>query len=187
MLGEGVSSGVAAQVAGISLASVNQLTTAGVLIPSTVTYGRGSSRKYSFSDVVALRFLAVTRPFGVSPALVRPVVQELQRMELDPQKTTGTVVVMNAKGVTVSQAERLDVAELMKSAASLVIGIDRLVEDVAVAGLTVAWLREGPVRGRGRPPKKKLEPEAEGVTHEHEDRDGRTKMKKKSNAKGGLT
>jgi DNA-binding transcriptional MerR regulator len=181
---ESVSSSVAAQVAGVSLASVNAFVTTGVLIPSTVTYGRGSSRRYSFSDLCALKFLAVTRPFGISPALVRPVVQELQRMELDPQKTTGTVVVMNGKGVMVSQAEKLDVAELMKSPASLVIGVDRLVEDVAVAGLTVAWLREGPVRGRGRPPTKKTE--SEPWEMKREEKDGGAKMKKNSTAKGGL-
>lgn len=70
----------AARLAGLSAAMVNYLCRSHLVEPScSCKRGHGSTRHYSFGDVVALRLVSSLSRTGVRPTRIRAALQQLKR------------------------------------------------------------------------------------------------------------
>lgn len=80
----------AARLSGLTLVMLNYVCRTGIVEPScSCKRGRGSTRHYSFGDVVALRLVAKLAGTGVQPLRLRKALQGLR--ELHPQFTLASM------------------------------------------------------------------------------------------------
>ena len=117
---------------GLTSRQLNYFDTTGLLSPSVQpAHGRGTSRLYSFRDVVVLRLIAKLRRQGISLQTVRKAVDYLHTME---QTTlSDSVLAINGEDVVMVERDQLAVS-LLKQPGQLcflidVGGITREVED----------------------------------------------------------
>ena len=189
MIEDGFSSTIAARIAGLPLGSLMQFASTGLLVPSlSAPLGRGTSRRYNFGDLCALRFVSLSRAFGASPSLLLPLMRHVQTLPLEMNTQCGLVLIGHVSGdVPVSEIPFAELPQyILRSPVGLVVVVDELVAEVRAAYEHVMNLLDGQVRGRGRPPKQKLETEPGEEHHEREDKDGGVKLGKNSSAKGGI-
>lgn len=85
MISNGFTTAVAAKLAGVSRATLENWDRSGLLCPSVHAKRRGVSREYSFRDVVAIRVVGELRAAGITPQALRRVVEYLSaRTGLSP-------------------------------------------------------------------------------------------------------
>lgn len=127
----------AARITGHSLAMVNYLCRTEIVEPScTCKRGHGSTRHYSFGDLVALRLVAHLSKSGVRPLRLRAAMQMLRKVQPSITLTTlparhlitdGKDIYLRREGETV---ERLDDGQL---AFAFVVELSQLQAEVAGA------------------------------------------------------
>ncbi|MCL5012888.1 MAG: MerR family transcriptional regulator [Firmicutes bacterium] len=112
---------------------LNYFDTTGLLSPSVKrAHGRGTSRLYSFRDVVALRLIAKLRRQGISLQAVRKAVNYLHTMK-EQTTLSASVLAVNGNDVVLVERDQL-VVSLLKQPGQLCFlidlgGITREVED----------------------------------------------------------
>lgn len=143
----GLPSAAVSRIAEIPLPTLVQLASTGVITPSLrATSGRGTARRWSFSDTCALRLLARAREFGIPPSKLKPLVEYIQRMKLTPQSEPEIVLVQRQDGQVVKRSPRGDVRFFGKGLTAYVVDVDALVTETGAEQFELLLRR--PAMGR---------------------------------------
>jgi DNA-binding transcriptional MerR regulator len=163
---EAFSSTAAAEISGMPQPTVMHLAASGLLEPSLASSsGRGTSGRYSFGDVCALRFATEARAFGMPVVALRNAIVRLQSLGLDEKGDRAIFLVARSDGSVGMAAkdqplpEHIVEGKKKPSLIQLVIDVDELTDFVTVEALALK-MRGTPFEGkRGRPRKPKSPPE----------------------------
>lgn len=155
-------SSVAARVSGVPLATVTALAASGVLVPSvSAPQGRGTSRRYSLADLVALRLVAHGRLMGLSAAALQPLLESIQRLPLGrPSEELPTLALSETGAIGQLGAPSSPKVIDLGGALRVVVELETLLKETVARELEVTML----LRGRGRPRKEPaLRPSADAA------------------------
>jgi hypothetical protein len=156
------SSTAAAEISGMPQPTVMHLASTGLVVPSLASSsGRGTSGRYSFGDVCALRFAVEARAFGIPVVALRNVITTIQKLRLNKNGGRAILLIARSDGSVVVAAkdqplpEHIVEGKKKPSLIQLVIDVDELTDFVAAEALAFQ-MRGTPFEGkRGRPRKPK--------------------------------
>jgi DNA-binding transcriptional MerR regulator len=152
----GFSTARAARLARLSPRQLDYWDRRGFLSPSLVrAEGYGSARRYSFADLVRLRFAARLRASGFGLQRVRQAVQTLRRLDPDRGNDLAAHLLISGRRVLWVRSDREVVDVLHEGQLMLVFSVGREVEAMATAVARMGREQEDdsfarPVRVRAR-------------------------------------
>lgn len=114
----------------IPLPTIVQLASTGVITPSLqATIGRGTARRWSFSDTCALRMLAHAREFGIPPLKLKPLIEHIQRMRLTLKSEPHLVLIQRQNGHVLKRPTTSDSRLFKDGPTAFAVDVDELVTE----------------------------------------------------------
>lgn len=144
----------------IPLPSIVQLASTGVITPSVqATSGRGTARRWSFSDVCALRLLAHAREFGIPPLKLKPLIEKVQHMKLTPKSEPHAVLIQRQDGHVSKKSTTGDGRFFKDGPTAFAVDVDELVMETAAAHMELLLRRPDSKSNAPREDRKKMKKE----------------------------
>lgn len=129
---DGLPSLAVSMISGIPLPTIVQLASTGVITPSLqATSGRGTARRWNFSDTCALRMLAHAREFGIPPLKLKPLIEQVQHMRLTPKSEPHVVLIQRQGGGVLKRPTTSDICFFNKGPTAFAVDVDELVTETA--------------------------------------------------------
>jgi DNA-binding transcriptional MerR regulator len=156
MATDSFSTGEAVRITGVSFRNIDYWARTRFIVPSIAdARGTGTERKYSFSDLLALRVAGALREAGVSTQSLRPIVRFLQTRRGLKQPLAGCRLVVTGSDVQVATSPEKVMSALMRpgqTSFAFVFDLARTVDEIKQE--IHASKRKPPARsaapGRGR-------------------------------------
>lgn len=140
-----LSSLMVSTISEIPLPTIVQLASTGVITPSLqATSGRGTARRWSFSDTCALRMLAHAREFGIPPVKLKPLIEQVQQMKLTPKSEPHLVLIQRQDGTLLKRPTTSDNRFFKGGPTAFIVDIDELVTETAAKHFELLLRRPTP-------------------------------------------
>lgn len=122
------SAGEAAKISGVSYRTIDYWARIRFIVPSIAeANGTGTDRRYSFSDLVALRLAKDLRTAGIATRSLHRIVEYLRR---PAQNFPTEYLIMTDREIEIARIPRADVLQISHSNLAVVVNMGRLVRQI---------------------------------------------------------